>query len=96
MSTSSDRARLNLMIRGFQVSRMLRLVADLSIADRLPPEERLDVAVLAASAAVQVRPLLRVLLALSSSGVFSVEAGGFVTHTPLSLLLRTDAEKSLR
>lgn len=96
MKTPSDHERLNLMIRGFQVSRMLRLVADLATADRLPPDGKLGVDALAATSGVQARPLLRVLRALSSLGVFSLDAEGFVAHTPLSLLLRADAPTSLR
>jgi ubiquinone/menaquinone biosynthesis C-methylase UbiE len=96
MSKPSDHQRLNLMIRGFQVSRMLRLAAELAIADRVPREGTIDVADLAQACAVQTLPLLRVLRALSSQSVFSLDAAGFVAHTPLSLLLRTDTEGSLR
>jgi hypothetical protein len=32
----NERMALDLLIRGFQVSRLLRLVADLGIADRVP------------------------------------------------------------
>jgi hypothetical protein len=96
MSTPSDHTRLNLLIRGFQVSRMLRLVADLSIADKLALEEPLSVEHLARAADVDAGPLLRVLRALSSFGVFSVDAEGLVTHTALSRLLRADVELSLR
>ena len=96
MSTLSDHTRLNLMIRGFQVSRMIRLAADLEIADKLPQGECRSVADLAVLSAVQATPLLRVLRALSSFGIFCVDAAGSVAHTPLSLLLRADAERSLR
>ena len=84
------------MIRGFQVSRMIRLAADLEIADKLPFGERRSVVEIAALSAVQAMPLLRVLRALSSFGIFCVDAAGSVAHTPLSLLLRADAERSLR
>ncbi|WP_165914171.1 hypothetical protein [Sinorhizobium americanum] len=33
-----DRLALDLLIRGFQVSRIIRLMADLEIADRIAPE----------------------------------------------------------
>ena len=36
--TDGDRVALDLLIRGFQVSRMLRLAADLGIADKIPKE----------------------------------------------------------
>ncbi len=32
------RAALDLLLRGFQVSRLLRLVADLGVADRIAPD----------------------------------------------------------
>ncbi|MDR6534636.1 hypothetical protein [Variovorax soli] len=35
-----DREALDLLIRGFQVSRMLRLVADLGLADKISPAGR--------------------------------------------------------
>ena len=96
MGTLSDHTCLNLMIRGFQVSRMIRLVADLEIADKLPPEESCGVGDLAVLSGVQTMPLLRVLRALSSFGIFCIDAAGSVAHTPLSLLLRADADRSLR
>jgi hypothetical protein len=36
ISIEQDRQALDLLMRGFQVSRMLRLVADLGIADKIP------------------------------------------------------------
>ena len=41
--SAQDRAELDLLLRGFQVSRMLRLVADLGIADKIPPDGALSV-----------------------------------------------------
>jgi hypothetical protein len=38
ISIEQDRLQLDLLLHGFQVSRMLRLVADLGIADKIPPE----------------------------------------------------------
>ncbi|MDQ6626903.1 MAG: methyltransferase, partial [Pseudomonadota bacterium] len=70
---SQDREALDLLIRGFQVSRMIRLVADLGVADKIPEQGR-DVEALAAECGVQVSPLLRVLRALAASGVFTVSA----------------------
>jgi len=96
MYHATDHAELNLMIRGFQVSRMLRLVADLSIADRFPHRGETDIAALAAACGVLGTPLLRVLRALAAFGVFRVTAAGGIGHTPMSLLLRADAPQSLR
>lgn len=90
-----NRAALDLLIRGFQVSRMIRLVADLAIADKIPEDGYLDVCELATACAVLPTPLLRVLRALAAFGIFRVTAHGSVAHSPRSLLLRTDAPKSL-
>jgi O-methyltransferase len=88
-------AALDLLLRGFQVSRMLRLVADLGVTDRIPPDGRVAVGDLARDCGVQSRPLMRVLQALAAFGVFAVAADGGVAHTARSRLLRTDAPKSL-
>ena len=98
MSAPTDgehRAELERLIRGFQISRMLRVAADLALADRIPRDEALAVAELAAQCAVRAEPLLRILRALASFGVFRVCADGAIAHSPLSLLLRTDAPQSL-
>lgn len=90
-----DGAALDLLIRGFQISRMIRLVADLEIADKVPLAGHVDVGELATTCAVQPLPLLRVLRALAAFGIFRVTAHGNVGHSALSLRLRTDAPKSL-
>lgn len=90
-----NREALDLLIRGFQVSRMIRLVADLEIADKIQPDGRCDVRELAMACAVLTAPLLRVLRALAAFGIFRVTADGNIAHSPRSLLLRTDASKSL-
>jgi hypothetical protein len=91
----TDREELDLLIRGFQVSRMLRLVADLGIADRIPLEGSVAVHELAASCAVLAKPLRRVLRALAAFKIFAIAADDTVTHTPRSRLLRTDAPNSM-
>ena len=90
-----ERAALDLLLRGFQVSRMLRLVADLGVADRIAPDGGTTLDELAAACGVHPQPLMRVLRALASFGIFSVAAGGGISHTPRSHLLRTDAPNSL-
>ena len=89
------RAALDLLLRGFQVSRMLRLVADLGIADRIPPDGDRTLDELAMECSVQPQPLIRILRALASFAVFTVAPDGSVAHTPRSRLLRTDATNSL-
>ena len=38
--SQQDRAALDRLIRGFQISRMIRLVADLTLADRIEREQK--------------------------------------------------------
>ncbi len=58
---NDERVALDLLVRGFQLSRMLRLVADLGVADRIAPDERLMIDALAVDCGVQTQPLNRVL-----------------------------------
>ncbi len=90
-----DRAALDRLIRGFQISRMISVVADLTLADRIAPEANHRVVDLAAECKVNATPLLRILRALASFGIFRVTASGEISHSPLSLFLRTDTPGSL-
>jgi hypothetical protein len=56
---AQDRAVLDRLIRGFQISRLIRLVADLTLADRIAAEGTRSVADLAAECNVNAAPLLR-------------------------------------
>src|SRR5690349_5213528 len=96
MSTPSDVEALDLLIRGFQVSRMLKLVADLGLADKVPDGGERPVEALAGDCDVQPAPLLRVLRALAAFDVFRVAADGQVSHSPRSRLLRSDTPTSMR
>ena len=89
-----DSATLDLLIRGFQVSRMIRLVADLEIADKIPKDSHVEAHELAITCAVQPLPLLRILRALAAFGIFHVTVEENVGHSPKSLLLRKDAPSS--
>ena len=90
-----DRSDLDLLLRGFQVSRMLRLVADLEVADKIDRDGSVGVEQIAAECSVLSEPLTRVLRALTGFGVFALASDGMVSHTPLSRLLRTDTPNSL-
>lgn len=90
-----ERAALDLLVRGFQVSRMLRLVADLGIADRITPDGHMTIDTLAAECGVRPQPLIRVLRALAAFDVFIVTTDGSIAHTPRSRLLRTDTPNSM-
>jgi DNA-binding IclR family transcriptional regulator len=88
-------AALDLLLSGFQISRLLRLVADLGVADRVTPDGGVSVGDLARDCGVQPQPLMRVLQALAAFGVVTVAADGSVAPTPRSRLLRTDRPNSL-
>lgn len=94
-AANPDWAALDLLVRGFQVSRMLRLVADLGLADRIASEGRVAVNDLAQDCGVQSQPLVRVLRALAAFGVFAVTPDCEIAHTPRSRLLRTDAPNTM-
>jgi hypothetical protein len=74
---------------------MLRLVADLGIADRIAPDGQIAIEALAMACKAQSQSLIRILRALAAFNVFTVTAGGIVAHTSRSQLLRTDIENSL-
>jgi hypothetical protein len=67
MTTSSDdRLALNLLVQGFKISRMLGLVADLMIADRIPPGGSCRITDLAPACGVLSEPLRRAVRALAA------------------------------
>jgi hypothetical protein len=92
--SEDDWRELDLLLRGFQISRMLRLVADLGIADRIAMGA-VTVSQLAQTCAVLPEQLIRVLRALAAFRIFEVSADGIVSHTSRSHLLRTDSPNSL-
>jgi len=96
LRVDADRTALDLMLRGFMVSRMLRLIADLGVADQVPPDGRAAVEEVARARGATPTQLRRVLRALAAFGVFDLAPDGSIGHTSRSLLLRTDAPRSLR
>ncbi len=95
VSSEQDREELDLLLRGFQVSRMLRLVADLGVADKIAPDGAVSITDLATACSVLPGPLVRVLRALAAFRIFQVSPDESVAHTPRSRLLRTDTPNSL-
>jgi hypothetical protein len=95
IATEQDRLELDLLLRGFQVSRMLRLVADLEIADKIPTDGAVAVGDLAKACSVLPEPLTRMLRALSAFDIFKLSPDGTVVHSPRSSLLRTDMPNSM-
>lgn len=94
--STEDRLTLDRLLRGFQISRMLRLAAELSIADRIEPDRTKRVEDLAVECGVHAAPLARILRALAGSDVFAVTTAGAISHSPLSLLLRSDTPNTMK
>ena len=90
-----DHLAMDLLVRGFEISRVIRLVADLRIADRILPEAGANVTELASATGVLPEQLLRVIRVLAAFGIFRIDSDGTVSHTRRSLLLRTDQPNSL-
>jgi len=74
---------------------MLRLVADLGIADKIAREGAISLHDLAAACSVLPAPLTRVMRALAAFRIFQISPNGNVSHTPRSLLLRIDTPNSM-
>jgi O-methyltransferase domain/Dimerisation domain len=83
------------MSMGFIVSQAISVAAKLYIADYLKDEPK-TVAELAALTATHEPSLYRLMRALTSVGVFAINADGRYANSPLSELLRSDHEESLR
>jgi hypothetical protein len=96
MATREDFAALSAIINSYRIPRMLQVVAELGVADQIAAAKFLHVTSLASEAGVLADPLLRILRALASVGIFIVDEGGMIGHSGLSLLLRTDSIPSLR
>ena len=97
-SDSNDTENANELYRlicGFQVSRIIRLVADNGIANDIPLNGRVAVADLAAKRGLLPGALLRLCRALAAYGIFDVSPDGSIGHSAKSRLLRSDAKPSL-
>jgi hypothetical protein len=89
-----DLAAMRVMVRGFQLSVMLREAAELGLADRVAAGPR-PLAALAEEAGVGSQALLRLCRALAAFGVFALDAEGRLSHTARSAWLRSDARPTL-
>jgi O-methyltransferase domain len=89
-----DLAAMWAMVRGFQLSVMLREAAELGLADRVAAGPR-PVAALAEEVGVGSQALLRLCRALAAFGVFALDAEGRLSHTARSAWLRSDARPTL-
>jgi O-methyltransferase domain len=94
---SSDRAGyadMLLMVRAFQISKMIQVAAALDIPDRLTAGPR-PASSLARECGSDPDLLLRLCRALAAFGIFAVDAEGIISHTPQSSWLRRDAQPTL-
>jgi ubiquinone/menaquinone biosynthesis C-methylase UbiE len=87
--------RLFLLIQGFRVSRMIRVAAQLGLADLLADGPK-TAEELASAVDCDAPSLNRMLRALASLGVFARHEDGHFALTPLSQLLRDGVPSSLR
>jgi len=76
----TDREDLNLLLHSFKISRVLGLIADLGVADKVPSDGHITVDDLAAACVVQPEPMLRVLRMLAALKIFQVTPRGTVAR----------------
>jgi hypothetical protein len=94
MEQSTPFATLQLIARGYSLSRCLHVIADLGVADRLDETPR-SAAELASAVGAHPDALGRILHLLSAHGVFIAQGETF-RHSSASRLLRSDHPQSLR
>lgn len=91
-----DTERLTQIVLGAFLSRTLCTVADLCIADHIPPGSPASAAHLARVCGCNEQALFRALRLLASHGVFRETSDGRFEHSAASRALRTGAEGSFR
>src|SRR4051812_10124991 len=89
------RLRMSVLMGGFAASQMLYVAARLKLADLLAAGP-MPAAELARECGAKEEPLLRVVRALATFGVFEITADGSIANTWLSECLRSNAQDSLR
>ena len=87
--------RMNQLVMGFAASQAISVAAKLGIADLVAEAPR-TVDELARATKAHAPSLRRLLLMLSSIGIFAEDASGTFRHTPLSETLRTNDPQSIR
>jgi hypothetical protein len=92
----TETEELNRLMLGVAVSRAICTVAELGVADHIVDGAAVPVAMLAQKTGTHERSLHRVLRLLASRGLFRETTPGAFEHTPLSFILRGDAEGSYR
>jgi O-methyltransferase len=82
------------LIRSFQLAKMLQVAANLDLADRIGESPR-PIAELARECGADSAMLLRMCRALAAFGIFAVNAKGHIAHNARSAQLRRDAKPTL-
>ena len=87
-------AEMALIVRSFQISKMLQIAATLELADRIKDEAK-PAGELARECGADPAMLLRLCRALAAFDIFAVDADGIVSQTARSAFLRRDAKPTL-
>src|SRR5205085_2204744 len=87
-------ADLRLLVRAFQLSKMLAVTAELDLAGKIGTEP-VGIDNLARACGAQPDALFRLLRALAAFGIFRVHADRTVSHSDNSLMLRREAQPTL-
>lgn len=87
-------AEMRVLLRAFQISKMLEVAASLGLADRIADQPR-SVEGLAREAGAHPEMLLRLCRALAAFGIFAVDADGTIAHTSKSQFLRSGNQPTL-
>src|SRR5579871_1511917 len=85
---------MRVLIRAFQISKMLNVAAALGVADRIGETPR-PLSAVAEECGANTEVLLRLCRALAAFGIFSVDDTGNIAHTARSRLLRSDSHPTL-
>lgn len=93
-SEREELANLALLVRAFQISKMLQVAAALGLSDRVDDGPK-SITALAIECGANASMLLRLCRALAAFGIFSVDSAGNVSQSARSAWLRTQAEPTL-
>ncbi|HYM18431.1 MAG TPA: methyltransferase [Micropepsaceae bacterium] len=89
-----DLFAMTLFVRGFKLSKMIQVAAELGLADRIAKGPK-PVAELARDLGADSAMLMRLCRALAAFGIFAVDANGTLSHTARSQFLKQDAKPTL-
>src|SRR5262245_40251943 len=94
--SQAETDRLNQILTSASLARAVSSIAEIGIADLIPPGHSQGVSYLARSSKTHEPTLYRVMRLMASHGIFEETEPRHFRHTPLSDVLRTDAPGSFR